>query len=197
MAIDFTLIEQSTKYSIGQINEKIPTVCPYVFILPNFIDPTLLGKLYQYSLVSNNWCEQELYGSLLYATNRFKINWEADTVIEEVHTVFENLTDTLNQVYKKNYKFLGINLWKDSAGFHTIKHVDNPGIDLSIQIYLNDIECDLGTKFEYANTTIKTPYIKNFGYMMDNDGKITHYFDSVIPPDYTRYSLYAIWSNNK
>lgn len=197
MALDFALIDQSTRYSIDQLNKKIPTDCPYIFILSNFINPVLLEKLYRYALDSNDWCEQERYGSSLYEPNRFKINWKADSVIEEIHTVFENLTDTFNQVYKKNYKFSGINLWKDSSGYNITRHVDNPTIDLSIQIYLNDSNCDLGTKFEYANATIKTPYIKNFGYIMDNDGKIIHYFDSLIPPDYTRYSLYAIWSNNK
>ena len=197
MAIDFALIDQATQYSIDQLAQKISTQCPYISILPNFIDPALLEKLYNYALVSDCWSKQEKYGSSFYETNRFKINWEPDTVIEEVHTVFENLTDTFNQVYKKNYKFSGINLWKDSAGFHTIRHIDNPTIDLSIQIYLNDTDCDLGTKFEYANTTIKTPYLKNFGYIMNNDGKIIHYFDSEIPPEYTRYSLYAIWANNK
>lgn len=194
MALDFTLIEKATNYSIDQFNKKTLTDCPYIFTLNEFLYPELLEKLYKFLLSNNNWTVQEDYKNVGHRDSRFKLNWESDTVVEEAHIVLENLTEVFNQFYNKNNKFLGINLWKDITGFSLAKHIDNPDIDLSLQIYLNSSADDLGTKFTYQNITINTPYIKNHGYIMDNLGKVVHYFDSTIPSDYARYSLYAIWT---
>jgi hypothetical protein len=195
MALDFTLIEKATNYSIDQFNKRTLTDCPYIFILNEFLDPELLEKLYKFALTNNEWIMQKDYTKIeMYRNNRFKLNWESDTVVEETHIVLENLTEVFNQFYNKNNKFLGINLWKDITGFSLAKHIDNPDIDLSMQIYLNSSADDLGTKFTYQNITINTPYIKNHGYIMDNLGKVAHYFDAEIPLDYSRYSLYAIWT---
>jgi hypothetical protein len=194
MPLDFTLIEKATNYSIDQFDKKTSTDCPYIFILHEFLDPELLEKLYKFALFNNNWSIQEDYKKIGYRDSRFKLNWASDTVIEETHIVLENLTQVLNQFYNKNNKFLGINLWKDVTGFSLSKHVDNPDIDLAMQIYLNNGSDDLGTTFTYQDTIVKTPYIENHGYIMDNLGKVLHYFDSTIPVDYTRYSLYAIWT---
>lgn len=194
MALDFSLIKQSTEYSISQIDKRISTECPYVFLLENFLDPLLIEKLYKYITTADNWVEQEDYHPGDYQNNRLKINWESDTVIEEAHVVFENLTDAINQIYKRNNKFVGINLWKDINGYQIPRHADNPDIDIAMQIYLNSEQGNLGTKFEYQDVTIETPYSQNCGYIMDNEGKIIHYFDSAIPPNYVRYSIYAIWT---
>lgn len=194
MALDFTLIEKATNYSIDQFNKKTLTDCPYIFTLNEFLYPELLEKLYKFLLSNNNWTGQEDYKNVGHRDSRFKLNWESDTVIEEAHVVLENLTEVFNQFYNKNNKFLGINLWKDVTGFSLTTHIDNPDIDLAMQIYLNNGTDDLGTKFTYQNIIINSPYIKNHGYIMDNLGKVVHYFDSKIPLDYARYSLYAIWT---
>ena len=41
-------------------------------------------------------------------------HWLADTVIEEAHTMFENLTEVLNTKFNRTNTFLGISIWRDT-----------------------------------------------------------------------------------
>lgn len=199
MPVDNTLINESTKYSIERLNKKTGTDCPYIFLLDDFLYSSLINKLYNYCISpdsENEWHDQEAFGTIKkYKKNRKKINWVSDSVIEETHVILDNLTPYLNSEFKRNNKFLGLSLWKDISGFEIEKHIDNPQIDISLQIYLNSCTEYLGTKFEYNDNVLMTKYVSNSGYLMDNLGKVAHYFDDDIPDDFTRYSLYGIWTN--
>ena len=196
MTLDFNLISKAGKQSVNQLQERIPTISPDLFLLDNFLDPELLNKLLLY--VTNNelkWSKETSKDGTINYANRFKINWDPDTVIEETNIIMENLTDTINQLYNRKTKFLGISVWKDLESYIIGKHIDNPIIDIALQIYLNDGPYDLATKFEHHGQTIHAQYNTNSGYIMDNRAKLVHYVGTAVPVTYTRYSLYAIWTN--
>ena len=140
-----------------------------------------------------DWEQQESYLPTP-SLNRKKINWIPDSVIEECHIMFSSLTEKLNQVFTTSSKFGGISIWKDTTGFYVVKHTDNPVISFAIQIYLVNGPDNFSTVFEYNNEKITPKFKVNNGYLFNNKSKLIHYMDSFIPENFTRYSLYAIWT---
>jgi hypothetical protein len=193
MPLDFTLIDNSTVYSLDKLTSKTSTISPNLFLLDSFLHPQLLAKLNDYILNTKLDWHIDPYQA---TKNRLKINWVADTVIEEVHIVMENLTTALNQHFNRSNKFLGITIWKDQEGYTIERHRDRALIDLAIQIYLFGGTDDLGTKFEYNNTIISADYKENSGYLQDNQTGVVHYLDNPVPKDHIRYSLYVIWTRD-
>lgn len=189
MPLDFKLIENNIDHSKSQLIKKTSTGCPYLYLLNDFFDRTMLDKILNYLKAYDKWGPSEPYYE-----GRQILNWEFDTVVEEIHISMESLTSEVNTLFNTNHsKFLGLNIWKDEYPFIIPKHTDNPIIGTSIQIYLNDCEENLATKFFYENETLNIPYISNSGYAMNNDFRIFHSMDSKIPLGFERYSLYAIW----
>lgn len=193
MPLDFTLIDDSTVYSINQLKNKAPTVSPGLFLLESFLHPQLLAKLNDYIINADLAWQVEPYQA---NRNRLKINWVSDSVIEEVHIVMENLTSALNQQFNRTDRFLGVTIWKDQEGYTIERHTDNSTVNLAIQIYLTGSVDDLATKFEYGNVIISADYKENSGYLQDNQLGIMHYLDNPVPKDHVRYSLYAIWTRD-
>jgi hypothetical protein len=195
MPLDFDLINRSIPFVISRI-ENGHEIAPGLIALSDLLDNQLLTKLQEYSFKENTgWKSQENHQMSGYNHHRKKINWLPDSIIEETHIVFDGLTDHLNQLFKRQNKFLGLSVWKDDGSFQIAPHTDNPVIDIAIQIYLNgDDNKDLGTKFQ-LDTVVTIPYKTNHGYLMDNRQNIRHFYDGKAPEDYYRYSLYAIWAN--
>ena len=195
MPLDFQLIEKSTRHAINILNSS-EIVCPGLLHVLELLDPALLVKLQDYIFDDKLvWERQEDPLSELKYFGRKKINWVPDSVIEETYMVLNGLTDYINQRFDKQNKFEGLSIWKDDYTYQVPLHIDNPKIDMSIQIYLNgDDNMDLGTRF-YLDTVVKIPYKTNCGYLMDNRQKISHFYNGKSPKDYHRYSLYAIWAN--
>lgn len=192
MPLDFELIQQSIEYSKDNIKNTTDSGCPGLFFLDDFLYPTLIDKLIDF-IISNDldWQVQERQEY----RNRLKINWIPDSPIEEVHTVMDQLTDSLNEKFNTNYKFIGISIWKDQEGYCIPQHIDNEVIDAAIQIYLTGEKEDLGTRFEYNNQGFQARYQKNHGYLVDGRKKLVHSMNSQVPKNHIRYSLYAVWTN--
>jgi len=190
--IDQDIIKLASAYSLTRLKSRCIIKPDSLYLLENFLDPALTSRVLNH-LIKNNidWQEEpKQYGS-----NRKKINWEFNTPIEELYNTINSLTDSINQIFNRNNKFLGITIWKDEAGYKIPKHTDNPVIDIAMQIYLTaDPEIDAGTTFIVDNKNIKIPYKQNVGYLMDNTANIEHYMTGDIPDNHVRYSLYAIWS---
>ena len=127
---------------------------------------------------------------------RYRISWDFDTVIEELHEVFENATPKINELFLGPDKnFWGISLWKDLPEYRIRWHTDNPDIDVAIQIYLYT-DVGYGTEFKLGDNTVLVDSHHNSGYMVCYSGNrhVPHKTQNDVPPGMTRYSLYAIWS---
>ena len=197
MALDFALIEASTQHALDKL-ESGEIIHPGLLCIHNFLEPELLLKLQNY--ISNDklpWEFQEHHDGAGYRHDRKKINWVAESVIEETHMVLSEMTQYLNERFNRKNRFLGLSVWKDEKSFQVPVHVDNPIINISIQIYLNSNNQNLGTKFHVNDGVFQVPYRINCGYLMDNSYGIRHFYDGNPSMGYHRYSLYAIWSNNK
>lgn len=193
MPIDQNLIELASAYSIDKLQHKTDTSCPYLCLLEDFLYPPLLEKLY--NEITNN---QNLPWQIIeYQKHRPRtsLSWLSDSVVEETHIVMESLTEEINRITGHNLKFNGISLWKDIESYTLEPHSDRDVIRAAIQIYLNEIDVDLSTKFCYNNKIISPVYRTNHGYFMDNEGAVQHWMATPVPKGFTRYSLYAIWKS--
>lgn len=200
MSLDFKLIEKSISYSID-ILETSKIICPGLLHVTNFLHSDLLLKLQTFIFDDNlTWGFHDYHNDYHRSINtpalyRKKIDWIPDSVVEETHIVLDSLTDYLNRRFNKKNKFLGLSIYKDLSSLKLLMHTDNPVIDLSIQVYLNSNNQNLGTKFHLPQTIFQIPYKVNCGYLMDNNFKIIHSYDGFLDKNYYRYSLYAVWTN--
>lgn len=194
MALDFDLIERSKLHASLKLATALGTDCPDLYLLDDFLYRPLLDKLVDY--VTNNdleWAVEEYQKS----KNRQKIHWMSDTVIEETHIVLDSLTDLLNATFNRTDQFLGLTIWKDSAGYTIAPHCDRKIIDMAMQIYLSESDVDLATKFEYRGKLLGPKYRKNSGYLQDNSIGVNHFLHTPVPEAHIRYSLYAVWSSGQ
>ena len=96
MPLDFKLIDESTSYSSDQLLKINSTDCPHLFFLKDFINPNLIDKLLNYLLTEEIAWTEELNQEY---NNRLKLNWIPESVIEETHTVLDNLTAELSLIH--------------------------------------------------------------------------------------------------
>jgi len=169
-------------------------------IIQQPFDQVLLNKIEHY-LIHNNegiW-QPETTADYAVMTNipRLKLSWHADTVIEEVHCVFDATTELINQLYPaRNLKFIGITVWKDSAGYDIKWHTDNPLISVSMQIYLASTAPAPGTEFKFQDKSIVVPFVPNTGYIADNHHahQLPHKTEYVVSDNCVRYSIFGMWT---
>jgi hypothetical protein len=193
MPLDFDLIKTATAYSIEKLELVETTDCPDLFWLNNFIDPRLLDKLVEFITTEDlEWVPEDLQET----APRLKVNWMFDSVIEEVHTVFENLTPVLKRRFDRNNRFNGIAIWHDLPGYTISPHKDRALINLATQIYLTTGPAELGTKFKHNGQVLQAKYQTNHGYLLDNQQGVTHYLDTPVPAEHLRLSVYAVWTSN-
>jgi hypothetical protein len=196
--IDQELIEQNIKHAKQAFSKLQPTASTSLWRLENVLTQPMLDKLKKYAIDTpglNIWKEVDGQEDL----NRRQIAWHQDTVIEEIHMVFEGLTDVVNAMFSENRKnFLGIALWKDWAGYTMDWHVDNTIIDISIQLYLFDTAPkEAGTVFKINGADFLIPYVSNSGYLcvQTENESLLHKPAIEITDQTVRYSLYSVWSN--
>ena len=193
--IDNKLINDSINQIKESLQSKREVNQDSLYILEDFLPEALKIKLQDYISNNQEWILQEDQINNISYFKRYKINFAHDTVLEESHNIFENLTESIEQIFNKKLKFSGVAIWKDVPGYSIIPHTDNPQIEVSMQIYLSSGDYNLGTVFRLPdNSLFKTPYQDNLGYLMDNQYQLTHFMATPVPEDHVRYSLYVIWT---
>jgi hypothetical protein len=192
--IDQNLIDTNIKslrnsvVSAKSINDK------YLYQISNCFDKAILIKVQNYieQVPASSWHRVQYQES----SPRQVIRWQADSVVEELHRVFDSITDLLRDRYLMPINFYGVQLWKDKCGFVLYKHKDDPIIDVALQIYLFDCPPQFGTTFHWEpDQCCVIPFEHNTGYISRNDASdsMTHELTDRIPFGVTRYSLFATW----
>lgn len=195
--IDQQLINSNVDRAKTALTDAQPSEILGLYRVNNFFTGPMLDKFKTY--VNNSkltWHDMESLINLYNTPLRKKINWDRDTVIEELHEVCASQTQLINTIFtEKKLKFSGISIWRDIEGYFIDNHYDNPFIAVSLQIYLTELTtCDLGTTF--FNDAVQAVIAGDFnsGYLASNMHPIKHRTTNVVPPKTIRYSLHAIWS---
>ena len=191
--IDQQLIDRSTDVAKLSLTTCKSTASSDLHLLNDFLDKELVAKLKQYLNQDSNdkWYLGELF-------DRDGLAWDADTVIEELHMVFDNLTTVISeQFFDRPLNFIGTHIWRDRSPFSQKWHSDNPMINVAIQLYLFDeAPSECGTSFMINGIELAVPYIHNSGYILTTHTPpgIIHKPSIVLPPGAIRHSIYGIWS---
>ena len=192
--IDQQLITLSSKQALTSIEQRQSTQINAVFTVSDVLTVPASTKLKNYlsTVTDNMWTTVDGQEKL----NRRKLTWESDSIIEELHNAFNDITPAISQINNSPLNFLGLQIWKDWDGYYINLHKDNSNIDASLQIYLFDNNKKLGTTFVNKDHTIEIPYIHNSGYLMFTKkiGDTKHGTTHLTPPGVIRYSLYLVWS---
>jgi len=191
MPINFELVDNSIAHLKSRMDARISTNCPDLWFLEDFLYTPLKDKLWEFisGIDKQDWAIMPEQSAL----SRRYINWQPDTVIEETHMVLESATTYLESLLGQTLKFHGISIWRDEFPYCIGRHSDQPGIACALQIYINSMDANLATHFEYNLEILAPEYKTNSGYLMDNKSKIIHWVPERVPKAYTRYSLYATW----
>lgn len=193
--LDQILIANTTTHACQAINNSV-ALNKNFRILDNFLSSEIVIKLQEYinDVDESVWNPVPLQEML----PRRSIDWQADTVIEEIHIIADALTQHVNQLFKTSGpKLQSVQLWRDSAGYSLSPHKDNPIIDISLQVYLFDSPSELGTSFMLDKKVLDLPFRHNTGYVLfkeSYDSRIKHWSTTTVPQGVTRYSLYLTWS---
>ena len=193
--IDTVLIEVTSKQAQQAFENAESTIFDYVFLVKDVITNEAVAKLKEYVKIADQSKWHKVPGQE--HNNRKSITWDADTIMEELHEVFNSLTEIVNQKFAQQHvNFLGLQLWVDGHGYHTGYHTDDPIIDVSCQLYLFENDENLGTTFKKGKNLVAVPYCSKSGYIMVNnvDPELYHSSTTPTPGEVTRHSLYAVWS---
>jgi len=176
-------------------------ITPQLKFIQNAFDQSMLLKLREYfdtNYHSELWqFETTSDGRPMIEQPRYKISWEPESVVEEIHEVCQAMTPTLQELDPTiPIKFNGITLWRDHGGYKLDWHTDNPAIHLTMQIYLSGSLDNPGTEFKIDSDSIIAPFIPNTGYFIDQRRiRPTHRLAYMVPENQIRYSLFALWKN--
>jgi len=165
-----------------------------LILIEDVFTDQIIEKLLKFCIAADDWEPQLTADNKTVIANREKIAWRYDCIVEETHTILENVTPEISRLIKRdNLVFGGVNLWKDTQGYTIKRHTDNPVIQTSLQVYIQNLPT-LSTIFEYDGNLVHTNPNTNAGYISDNLIGIPHWLPNSVPAEFNRYSLHAIWS---
>jgi len=165
-----------------------------LILIEDVFTDQIIEKLLKFCIASDDWKPQLTADNKTVIANREKISWRYDCIVEETHTILENVTPEISRLIKRdNLVFGGVNLWKDTQGYTIERHTDNTVIQASLQVYIQNLPT-LSTIFEYDGNLVHTNPNTNAGYISDNLIGIPHWLPNAVPAEFNRYSLHAIWS---
>lgn len=199
--IDQNLIDQNINTLVDAVKHS-KSVTDQLKLVENVFDQSLMVKLEEYFTANYNsdlWTsETTAYGVPMDNIPRFKLAWDPESVIEELHEVCQALTPLVQDIYPDaTRKFDGIVIWRDHAGYDLAWHTDNPVIEVSLQIYLSGSARNPGTEFKTGESTLTLPFIPNTGYIVNHCGKRpVHRVAHPVPEGEVRYSLFALWKHS-
>jgi hypothetical protein len=201
--IDQTLIDNNSK-SITNAFSSATTIVDGLMSVKNVHTDECCKKLenFIFNLPEDQWLpESTPKKDINRYSNRYRINWKSDSIIEELSMSYNAITPLINKVFTRTKEkvFIGLNIWKDTEGFQAVLHRDNGIIAVAMQIYQGkNVPKDCGTRFEIENEMLHVPYEHNSGYVLeqvdDIQQRIVHGTSRPTPKDCTRLSVYAIWS---
>lgn len=169
--IDQTLIESNIITLRDSLNNRKGTGLDYVHSLNNVFSIDMIEKIRKEFESNTEWTTVHLQEKL----PRKAIPWKSESVVEEVHSVFQALEQEVSVIFSKQLKFQSVNFWQDSPGYSINPHLDNNRISVAVQVYINEADPLLGTEmYKDGDVFYKLPWIPNTGYILNNTPNSIH-----------------------
>ena len=170
--IDQTLIDNNSKSIYDALSSATP-IYDGLMSVKNVHTDECCKKLENFisTLTENQWSPESTPNKNMNKyRNRHRINWQNDSIIEELSMSYDAVTPLINKIFNhtKEKVFIGLNIWKDTEGFQTGLHRDNDIIAVAMQIYQGkNVPENCGTRFEIENEMLHLPYKHNSGYVLE------------------------------
>ena len=160
-----------------------------LFKIENVYSPELIEKIKTLDHLSSSWKKEDWQEEY----NRRKIIYAADSIYSKLNQQNKSNLDKISKSIKVQLAGCDTAFWLDLPGFSMQRHLDNPGVYVSMQVYLSESLSQLGTVFYHNNGFIRyaAPYKVNTGYIMINGPDQIHGMETeIVSPEY-RLSSYT------
>jgi len=127
-------------------------------------------------------------------TTRRMLISEPPNVFATLNGYVQALIPEITEITGKSISNCCTRVWADYPGYTVSKHLDNDGIYISLQVYLNEGDETLGTHFSNSDVGLyqhAIPYRPNFGYIMVNTSYNFHGMIRPVPDNFIRLSSYT------
>jgi len=112
------------------------------FRVKDVLSNETMDKLSEVELEDISWKKQEWQEDW----ERRKLDIVSGSILEQISKEIDSHKETIGKAVGKNIKHIDVAFWLDMPGFTVPLHIDNPGVDIALQLYLKD--CDnAGTRF--------------------------------------------------
>jgi hypothetical protein len=186
--IDQALVDSNILSLRNSIKNKKDIGLDYAYVLSDIFSSELIEKIKEEFDTNTTWENVQHQET----RPRKSMPWKPESVIEEVHMVFQALEEEISEISGQNLKFSSVNFWQDLPGYTIVPHVDNNRITVAIQVYINVADLAAGTEmYKDGNMFYKLPWISNTGYVLKNVPTSVH--GMTMPVDTLRQHLYAIY----
>jgi len=147
----------------------------------------------------------EALESLPYTKQEWQEDWKRKRLIELPGSVLETIASEINSKRTHISELVGLDItkidtrfWLDYEGFFCGRHIDNPGVDYVMQIFLSDAPINLGTVFFDDGKIRKAfDFTKNSGYIMFNNDSQLHGMEQRVPKNVQRLTSYSYFQIRK
>ena len=171
-----TLINQSALDDATYLKQDL-------YHVHNLLNPNTLKTILQQAELQTDWQSVVMQEDKA----RKSLIWATDGLMDQIWCLLNKLDYS-----KFGLKFRHVSLWKDQHPYFIGEHTDHDGVQAAMQIYLSNGPTGLGTWFE----DIEIPHIQNTGYIMNNRSKLKHGMKLIVPENFVRYSLYALFDTD-
>lgn len=164
-----------TEYNLFRVENFYPQE-----LLTQFTETDHLSALYKKEEMQDNW-------------PRRKILFDTDSVYEKMDRYVKSMLDNIAGSINCPLLACDTGFWLDEPLFSMDPHLDNDGVQVSMQLYLNDNDINLGTVFYNIDKSIryKAEYRVNTGYIMINGPSQVHGMGIPVPENTYRISSYT------
>jgi len=170
------------------------TITPYdsqnnLFVVDDFYPDELIEQFVSTDHLSAAWKKedwQEHYP-------RRRLMHEPGSIYERMNSYVNSQLAAVAEAISMELIYSETGFWLDEPGFRMLPHIDNEGVAVSLQIYLNQNNNDLGTIFYNPDKTVRHcfEYKLNTGYLMINGPAQLHGMGVAIPEGTYRISSYS------
>jgi hypothetical protein len=119
---------------------------------------------------------------------------ESPDVFSKLNDYVRTLIPEIQALTDKSITTADTRVWADYPGYNISRHLDNDGVYITLQVYLNEGDTDLGTYFSNSIDGAyqhSIPYRSNFGYIMVNTDYNFHGMIKPVPDNFIRLSSYT------
>lgn len=164
-----------------------------VFAVDSVLDINLINSAQSlFDLTSHAWSNQDFTHTP--GRVQFVGHGAAKRELEDFASV--TLAKQVSAALHLDVSFSGLSIWWDTEGYYHDPHYDLPGVNYTLQVYLDpgsgSVE-ELGTCFyttDSTQPTVTIDYQHNAGYLAENPWALYHGIKSIVPPGCQRRSVY-------